>query len=71
MNASWGILFCSLEEDIDAFRAKSIVLYLYLSPAVKADESLPEVLYRAALEITAEETTGTWDPVLTSRSFIA
>ncbi len=55
-----------LEEDIKALRAKSIVLYLYISPVVKPPESLPEALYRAALEITAEETTGTWDPDLST-----
>ncbi len=55
-----------LEEDINVIRAKSIVLYLYISPEVKPSESLPEALYRAALEITAEETTGTWDPDLST-----
>jgi len=55
-----------LEEDIYAIRAKNIVMYLYISPDVKASETLPQALYRAALEITAEETTGTWDPDLST-----
>ncbi len=55
-----------LDEDINVIRSKSIVMYLYISPEVKESESLPEALYRAALEITAEETTGTWDPDLST-----
>ncbi len=54
------------DEDIAAIRAKSIVMYLYISPDLKPPETLPQALFRAALEITAEETTGTWDPELST-----
>ncbi|GAB4329800.1 MAG: hypothetical protein Kow0069_37390 [Promethearchaeota archaeon] len=52
------------EEDVDAIRARSIVMYLHVSPVVRPGETVPQALYRAALETTAEETTGTWDPDL-------
>lgn len=51
-------------EDVAAIRARSIVMYLYISPKVRAGETVPQALFRAALETTAEETTGTWDPEL-------
>lgn len=49
------------DESIDELRRKSIVMYLYISPKVQKNETIAQALYRAALEVTAEETTGTWD----------
>ncbi|MHA1730355.1 MAG: RuBisCO large subunit C-terminal-like domain-containing protein [Promethearchaeota archaeon] len=51
-------------EDVKTIRKKSIVMYLHISPVVRGGESIAQALYRAALETTAEETTGTWDPEL-------
>lgn len=50
--------------DFDKFRENSIIMYLSISPKLKKGWSLKYGLFRAALEIAAEESTGTWDPDL-------
>ena len=46
------------------FREKSIIMYLSISPKLREGWTKEYGLYRAALEIAAEESTGTWDPDL-------
>ena len=46
------------------FRLKNIIMYLSISPKLHKGWTKKYGLYRAALEIAAEESTGTWDPDL-------
>jgi len=46
------------------FRKKYIVMFLSISPRLHEGWSKEYGLFRAALEIAAEESTGTWDPDL-------
>ena len=46
------------------FQANYIVMYISISPKLKPGWTLKYGLFRAALEIAAEESTGTWDPDL-------
>ncbi len=45
-------------------RQSFLIMYLSLSPKIKDGESLEYGLFKAALDIAAEESTGTWDPDL-------
>ena len=58
-----------LVSDYDAFnfeeiRQKYIIMYLSISPKLHEGWSVEYGLFRAALEVAAEESTGTWDPDL-------
>ncbi|MHA1563311.1 MAG: RuBisCO large subunit C-terminal-like domain-containing protein, partial [Promethearchaeota archaeon] len=46
------------------FKQKNIIMYLSISPKLRNGWTKQYGLYRAALEIAAEESTGTWDPDL-------
>ena len=46
------------------FKEKNIIMYLSISPKLRKGWTKEYGLYRAALEIAAEESTGTWDPDL-------
>ena len=46
------------------YRQKNIIMYLSISPKLREGWTKEYGLYRAALEIAAEESTGTWDPDL-------
>ncbi|MHA1520093.1 MAG: RuBisCO large subunit C-terminal-like domain-containing protein [Promethearchaeota archaeon] len=46
------------------YRENYIIMYLSISPKLKSGWSLKYGLFRAALEVAAEESTGTWDPDL-------
>ncbi|TFH30281.1 MAG: hypothetical protein E4G98_02350, partial [Promethearchaeota archaeon] len=46
------------------FQANYIVMYISISPKLKPGWTLKYGLFRSALEIAAEESTGTWDPDL-------
>ncbi len=50
--------------DFNEFRLKNIIMYLSISPKLRKGWTKEYGLYRAALEIAAEESTGTWDPDL-------
>ncbi len=50
--------------DFNEFRQKNIIMYLSISPKLRKGWTKEYGLYRAALEIAAEESTGTWDPDL-------
>ena len=50
--------------NFNEFRQKSIIMYLSISPKLRQGWTKEYGLYRAALEIAAEESTGTWDPDL-------
>ncbi|MHA1777595.1 MAG: RuBisCO large subunit C-terminal-like domain-containing protein [Promethearchaeota archaeon] len=50
--------------DFEKFRQKYIIMYVSISPKLREGWSLRYGLFRAALEIAAEESTGTWDPDL-------
>lgn len=52
------------EFDFAHYRNNYIIMYLSISPKLKEGWSLKYGLLRAALEIAAEESTGTWDPDL-------
>jgi len=46
------------------FRERNIIMYLSISPKLHKGWTKEYGLYRSALEIAAEESTGTWDPDL-------
>lgn len=50
--------------NFNEFREKNIIMYLSISPKLRKGWTKEYGLYRAALEIAAEESTGTWDPDL-------
>lgn len=50
--------------DFKEFKQKNIIMYLSISPKLRKGWTKEYGLYRAALEIAAEESTGTWDPDL-------
>ena len=50
--------------NFNEFRQKNIIMYLSISPKLRKGWTKEYGLYRAALEIAAEESTGTWDPDL-------
>ena len=50
--------------NFNEFRQKNIIMYLSISPKLRQGWTKEYGLYRAALEIAAEESTGTWDPDL-------
>ncbi|MHA1902306.1 MAG: RuBisCO large subunit C-terminal-like domain-containing protein, partial [Promethearchaeota archaeon] len=50
--------------NFDDFKKKNIIMYLSISPKLRKGWTKEYGLFRAALEITAEESTGTWDPDL-------
>ncbi len=50
--------------DFDVFRKTCIIMYVSISPKLRTGWSVEYGLFRAALEIAAEESTGTWDPEL-------
>ncbi|MCF2138422.1 MAG: hypothetical protein K9W44_00035 [Candidatus Lokiarchaeota archaeon] len=50
--------------DFNYYRQNYIIMYLSISPKLREGWTLRYGLYRAALEIAAEESTGTWDPDL-------
>ncbi|QEE15426.1 RuBisCO large subunit C-terminal-like domain-containing protein [Promethearchaeum syntrophicum] len=50
--------------NFEEYRNKNIIMYLSISPKLREGWTKEYGLYRAALEIAAEESTGTWDPDL-------
>ncbi len=50
--------------NFNEIRQKNIIMYLSISPKLRNGWTKQYGLYRAALEIAAEESTGTWDPDL-------
>ncbi len=50
--------------DFHLFRKTCIIMYVSISPKLRTGWSVEYGLFRAALEIAAEESTGTWDPEL-------
>ncbi len=52
------------EFNFDEIKQKYIIMYLSLSPKFKEGESLEYGLFKAALDIAGEESTGSWDPDL-------
>lgn len=50
--------------DFNEIRQGFIIMYLSLSPKLKEGESIEYGLFKAALDIAAEESTGSWDPDL-------
>ena len=48
----------------EEYRQNNIVIFVSISPRLKKGWSVEYGLFRAALEIAAEESTGTWDPEL-------
>ncbi len=52
------------EFDYQKIRQDFVVMYLSISPKLRPGWSLHYGLFRAALEVAAEESTGTWDPDL-------
>jgi len=50
--------------NFNEFRKKNIIMYLSISPKLRQGWTKKYGLYRAALEVAAEESTGTWDPDL-------
>jgi len=50
--------------NFDDFRKKYIIMYISISPKMKEGETLEYALYKAALDIAAEESTGTLETKL-------
>lgn len=50
--------------NFEEFRKSCIIMYVSISPKLRKRWSVEYGLLRAALEIAAEESTGTWDPEL-------
>ena len=52
------------EVDYQEIKKNNIILYISVSPKLREGWSVEYGLFRAALEIAEEESTGTWDPDL-------
>lgn len=57
-------MFEDKEMNFSEIRKKYIIMYLSVSPKIKSGEKLEYSLFKAALDMAAEESTGTWDPDL-------
>lgn len=50
--------------NFEEVRKKNIIMYISMSPKMKEGETIEYALFKAALDIAAEESTGSWDPDL-------